>query len=275
MATYNHLLLTRFNMRENLSNPKIPDIQWHQERFKLFEKYCYSSIKSQTNLNFTWLVFFDELTPKQFLNRINSYKELSNFTPIFSDNLTLFRDFIDNNSDYLITTRLDNDDGVSNDFVDCIQKQFDYQKCEFINFDNGYIICKDKLYNYTDNSNPFLSLIEKVSEQSCKTVWCTMHHKASEVSNIIHVKDKPIWLQVVHSTNVSNRVKGIRTKNDKLKSKFNFNLQKNNNYFDYYFDLLCLSQLRIIRETSFKVLKKVLTTNALARLKNHSFFRRK
>jgi hypothetical protein len=262
MATYNHIVLTRFNMREDINNPKIPSVKWHEERFLLFEKYCYFSMKSQTNLNFKWLVFFDELTPKKFLPKINHYKALSNFTPIFSNNLSHFRDhladYLDDNIDYLITSRLDNDDAVGYDFINCVQKQFNNQNCEFINFYDGYILHKNKLYKHKDNSNAFLSLIEKSSGNTYKTVWCIMHHKASEIARLAQIKNNPLWLQVVHSKNISNRVKGIRIRNIEIENKFKITFEKTDNIFNYYLDLLCFTQVRMIREILFKLLKKLL-----------------
>ena len=59
---FQHFILTRFNLRkkgwdETKSQSKVLTDSWMENRLKLFEQYCYSSIKSQTVKNFEWLVF--------------------------------------------------------------------------------------------------------------------------------------------------------------------------------------------------------------------------
>lgn len=265
MTKFNHIILTRFNMREDINNSAIPSDKWHEERFQLFERFCFPSVKSQININFKWLVFFDLLTPKFFLPRIESYAaEMPNFIPIFSDDLGLFKEhlqyYLESEFSYLITSRLDNDDAISNDFIECVQKQFNNQELEFINFYDGYIVHKNRLYNHQDKSNAFLSLIEKVSDQPYKTVWCTMHHKASKVADIVQIKNNPTWLQVIHSTNVSNRVKGIRTKNHtQIEKKFKISFEWDDSLSFYWIDFLCLSFLRVAREIFIKELKMIIS----------------
>jgi hypothetical protein len=269
MTEFNHIILTRFNMREDINNPSIPSEKWHKDRFELFEKFCFPSVKNQINFNFKWLVFFDVLTPRHYLSKIEYYAtELPNFIPIFSNDLADFRKHIHQNIygdiSFLITTRLDNDDSISNDFIDCVQKQFNHQEFEFINFYNGYIYYNKRLYNHHDKSNAFLSLIEKISDQNkdqlLKTVWCTMHHKASDVANIVQIKNNSSWLQVIHSTNVSNRVKGIRSREyTNINEKFGIYIDWDNDFF-YWFDFLLLSYLRAFREFLFNILKNLIRT---------------
>ena len=68
---FQHFVITRFNLRDPAlekanGNKPLLDDKWMEDRLELFENYCLSSIKSQSELNFTWLVFFDISTPEVF-----------------------------------------------------------------------------------------------------------------------------------------------------------------------------------------------------------------
>ncbi|WP_051227980.1 glycosyltransferase [Gillisia sp. JM1] len=58
---FQHYILTRFNLRAEdwtttKNNEKVLTEEWLEERFDLFENYCFSSVRNQTNQNFKWLV---------------------------------------------------------------------------------------------------------------------------------------------------------------------------------------------------------------------------
>ena len=93
---FQHFILTRFNLRkkgwdETKSQSKVLTDSWMENRLKLFEQYCYSSIKSQTVKNFEWLVFFDTNTPEIYREKINELaSKFSNFIPIYTDGMENF-----------------------------------------------------------------------------------------------------------------------------------------------------------------------------------------
>ncbi len=213
MAMFSHILLTRFNTRT--SNRPAPDSRWLAHRFDLFDKYTFPSVRNQSNLNFIWLVFFDSETPIEFRGKIATYAQWEKFVPCFIDELEIgldapqvvspfVRDNIHPDSKYLITTRIDNDDAVSIDFIESVQHEFSEQPFEFVNFLNGYALCKKKLYRKRGDSNPFLSLIELIDD--LRTVWYQAHRKVNQVGKVRQIKSKPMWLQVIHGKNVSNKV---------------------------------------------------------------------
>ena len=178
MCKFNHLILTQFNVKIE-SNAKIKESpEWLCSRFGLFDRFCYPSMRAQTNQNFRWLVFFDAQTPDIFQERIRSYSRWGNFIPCYVDSFSNLEnhDIINENiapsSKYLITTRIDNDDAISTTFVDEVQKNFCGQRFEFINFANGYLldINNHRLYKKKISSNMFVSLIERI--ENFKTVFC-------------------------------------------------------------------------------------------------------
>ena len=239
MANFNHFLITRFNIKSDtgfdgvITTRTFEDLEWLKDRFKRFEEYCYLSVKSQTNSNFKWLVLFDIDTPESFRERINSYKSYPNFIPIFINNfnkLKLQEIIINNLTDapkYLITTRLDNDDAISQNYIEMIQDNFNYQSFEIINFHLGYVWDESsgRLYLNGRGCNPFLSLIESIED--FKTIFLPEHHyqlydkyqPKGMLKNII-LETQPAWFQVIHGKNISNHREGIRIPLKNLSKNF-------------------------------------------------------
>jgi hypothetical protein len=67
-------------------------------------------------------------------------------------------------TEYLITTKIDNDDALHKDFIKTIQENFNKQKFEFISFPYGYVFHIDKIYLLKYLENPFVTLVEKIME---------------------------------------------------------------------------------------------------------------
>lgn len=101
MKRYKHFLLTRFNVpfirKENIDF--LFEKQYLDNRFDIFKKCCFSSIKQQTNQDFIWIVFFDSRTPdayKEINKSLN--QEYNNYCPVYIDieNLPNGNNFYDN-----------------------------------------------------------------------------------------------------------------------------------------------------------------------------------
>jgi hypothetical protein len=231
MQPFTHIVLTRFNVRVNYSASRTGiDPDWLAHRFQLFEQFCYPSMRSQVNQNFKWLVFFDSETPIAFKQKIAGYAEWHHFIPVYVDgeftsalNRTTVLAHLPQDTEFLITTRLDNDDAVSRDFIEVIQANFWHQSLEFINLTNGYVWSDGRLYSFQYLKNPFMSLIERIQQRSLdgfKTVLCGEHTQLAAIGAIKQVKTVPTWLQVVHGKNVSNRIRGVREPVQKLGERF-------------------------------------------------------
>jgi hypothetical protein len=227
MKKSQHFLLTRFNVRVNYDSARTGiDPTWLSHRFDLFERFCYPSVRAQTNLDFQWLVYFDSETPIEFKKKIEQYAEWENFSPIYLDtefsdkiNQEKVSELIQETTKYLITTRLDNDDAVCKRFIQSIQDCFEEKEFEFISFVNGYILDTGKLYSFKYINNPFTSLVERInpiSKGKIRTILCGEHSQLSTLGNIKQIEADSTWLQVVHGKNVSNRIRGIRQPIHKL-----------------------------------------------------------
>lgn len=219
---FQHYILTRFNLRAEdwtttKNNEKVLTEEWLEERFDLFENYCLSSVKGQNNQNFKWLVFFDINTPEVYKQKVEEYKKsYSNFLPFFIDGMTNFLPEILKNikeldsEKYIITSRLDNDDCIHEDYTKVVQSYFEEQDHHALDIIDGYTLETGKntrLGVLMKLNNPFISLIEK--KEDFKTVWFRDRHGSWKYEkNMTKIKNQRLWLSVIHSKNKVNRFSG-------------------------------------------------------------------
>ena len=235
---YVHAILTRFNVFNPGMNVRDPqnrlNLDWLDHRFKLFEEFCYPTVKEQTNQNFRWFVFFDEKTPKSYHSQIDKYRCWPNFIPVFlkvfdpESVCEILLSNIDSKPDYLITTLLDNDDAIHRHFVQSIQEAFtkflkngyDGKTPRFLNFTYGYVFDRigNRLYAVRHWGNPFISMIEKFHE--IETVYVRNHDELYLINPVEQVKSLRAWMQVVHEMNALNTVYGIRVPLKKIEIGF-------------------------------------------------------
>jgi len=231
---FQHYILTRFNLRATdwtitKNKEKVLTEEWLEERFDLFENYCFSSVKNQSVQNFKWLVFFDVNTPEAYKIKVEEYRRsYENFYPFFIDGMPNFLPEIVKNiklldtEKYIITSRLDNDDSIHEDYVKVIQSYFDQQNHLAIDLIDGYTLQigeKIRLGFQKHLYNPFISLIEK--KDDFKTVWFRSRHGSWKYEkNIIRVKDKRLWLGIIHSKNKVNQFEGYGRVDPEIISKF-------------------------------------------------------
>ncbi|MHB1146914.1 MAG: glycosyltransferase [Lutibacter sp.] len=231
---FQHYILTRFNLRATdwtvtKNKEKVLTEEWLEERFDLFENYCFSSVKNQSNQNFKWLVFFDVNTPEAYKIKVEEYrKSYQNFYPFFIDGMPNFLPEIVKNiklldtEKYIITSRLDNDDSIHEDYVKVIQSYFDQQNHLAIDLIDGYTLQigeKIRLGFQKHLYNPFISLIEK--KDDFKTVWFRSRHGSWKYEkNIIRVKNIRLWLGIIHSKNKVNQFEGYGRVDAEIINKF-------------------------------------------------------
>lgn len=236
---YMHYVLTRFNIRINyeyIKNPKnspllkILDEDYLEERFDIFEKYTLPSMKNQTNQNFKWLIFFHKRTPKKFLNRIKKLKKFYNFEDLYFDDGEKFRllDYRVKNKDYSdfhITTRIDNDDIIDEDYIKKIQDYANNNLHEcFISFPHGlkFDLNFNKEVDFYSKFNHFTSMISSEDKTILNFNHITINNQ--DIETICFETEKPMWTEIIHSSNVLNEI----TEGDILNNSSKYdNLEKN------------------------------------------------
>jgi len=127
-----HLVITRFSFRgdafkkRNVPDPLNPSNL--ELRFKLFEITCLPSILAQTNRNFGWVLITDKdlrADLKERLGKLVGDKKrvyLHEYDPSENlANLDWLEQFLVGTPDYVLTTNVDDDDAIPEDFVSALQ----------------------------------------------------------------------------------------------------------------------------------------------------------
>lgn len=219
MATFKHFMLTRYALlidrwpilgQEGAANPQARLTQdWFDRRLFLFARHTLSAITSQTVNDFTWLILYSSAYSKevqaarQFTRRkgigewvvidLNPGQLLTEALRLaISDRLT--------NETHVITSRVDNDDSVSQYFVELVQNQFAAQDFTFVNFTLGLRVEGERRSQWRREHNMFMSLIEARSN-GIKTVLFCDHDAALVYGPIIELGIPGMWSHVIHKDN--------------------------------------------------------------------------
>lgn len=207
---YKHYVFTRFNYSSNYTHLN--------KRLDIFSKITFPSFLNQTNKNFTWLISVNPIHKdlfNSFLDRgidIQIVEEIDNSdTPSLP---TSFLNFLNKEPqvDYLITSRIDNDDAIHKDYIQTIYKSFSQNQSTRIIDGNGYRLLKNNEQYYfnlyhSKFISPFSTLIYENPQYPIdfsSTIFADMHvhlhHKFSEIEFIPNRN----WIQYIHDSNVSN-----------------------------------------------------------------------
>ena len=229
-----HFILTRFNLfifNKDKEGHKVRSASWLEHRFKFFERYCLPSIIAQTCQDFEWIVLFDSTTPKRFKERIAEYQmRYSRLKPVYvkpengSCFAQIFRDQVlqrinsNENESRVITSYLDNDDALNVRFVEDVQWRAEtLPNGTFITYDSGYQLFTD--YNYVMRicftRNHFMSVVESGNPATVKTIYgYGSHYYIDKIpcAKIEHVKNVPMWCEVIHEKNMGNDAYFLRAK---------------------------------------------------------------
>lgn len=224
-----HYLVTQWNC-------DLYDLGWLQRRKKVFERFTLPSVKAQNNKNFEWVLVSDSRTSNEFKQTLNSYgasviyHDFANHVwkhpPVFNETPIqqsvrletigeVIADFIGKqDTDYVITSRLDNDDCISLDYIDNVQRYTErlWNGSKFwLSFVRGCKWADNNVYSHNSKHNSFLSFIEP--SESLETAYQCCHTLAGDSGypvEIIRHGLQPTWMEVVHGENVLNRRKRSR-----------------------------------------------------------------
>jgi len=149
---FEHYLITRFNLKNpkwkfTKNNELLLNDQWMDERIALFAHFCLPSVVAQTNKNFKWLLYFDNDTSEKHRAQISQLLQPHFFIEAhYIDGMPMLvesiRQYIATHvkTEYLITSRIDNDDSISKYFIETIQSKFDKQTHLAVDVTAGYTL---------------------------------------------------------------------------------------------------------------------------------------
>lgn len=227
-ASAAHVLVSRFNV--GLDAETSDGDAWLRQRVALFEQYTRSTVLRQRRLPDRWVVLCDDGrgSPPWFLDYLRRL-ESRWFRPRFLSDLhpagiaRTVSEEAPASAEWLITTRLDNDDAVSRDFVARIHAAARPRR-EFINFPVGLQYASQRIYWRLDPSGPFVSLVEP-RHQPIETVFVTEHPDLSSVGDVRQIWGPPTWLQVIHGRNLGNVIAGVELPARRALDRFDLDLE--------------------------------------------------
>lgn len=225
-------IITRFNLqlwKKDKHNHETQSKEWLEQRFYLFDKYCFPSVMKQSNKKFLWICLFDISTLQQYKDKITSYKKvLPEFIPLFlneketavhGDYITKVIKYFKSEDSLLITMRLDNDDALNLNYVSIIKNNSERQteNTTIVSFKYGiqYYVKERLAVKIPFYNNHFLAMIDKqydkdtIDNREVKHILQFNHYETSKYPYpfVCNTKDKDMWIEVIHATNVSNDCK--------------------------------------------------------------------
>lgn len=207
---FQHYIATRFYV-DNEGHGKLPNENWLVSRVELFKKVCLPSVAAQSDFGFTWLVFCDVSSPTwlmDFFESLNQpYLRVVRISSLISGGS--IRGALEANSeDRILTTRLDSDDALANDFVSRLYDATEGHTVGAFNFTYGLQITPFGLLWTRSTGNPFISVLDNQGFRS-RNVFDFDHQEVSDAFHVQQIHGRPAWLQVIHGGNVANQAHGL------------------------------------------------------------------
>lgn len=254
------LLLTRFNIRTagvGYTEEQSPD--WLEERFELFGQYCAPSITAQSEEDFEWILFCDEHTPPEVLDRIRAYDPRIRIAlfiyrppvPASGDAaqspppvtppkapkekvLSTLQVFphVRPEADIVVASRVDNDDALSRhamkrvrehvgQFIESGHDQWLYNPMLGYKFHHQ----TRRLYPAAKHNSAFLTMFErKTDDLRPRGPFAGNHSLMHEQYPSYQDVGARLWLMVIHGGNVINGIgaRDVEVPIDNLDDGFSF-----------------------------------------------------
>lgn len=225
---FKHFIITRFNLkhtsknwqRDKQGNEVLTD-EWMNARMEIFLRYCVPSVVNQDNKNFTWLIYIDKDTKeeykKQFRELTFSYpfiivREAKDYDDFQNNYCSDIIKLMAKKCQYIITTRLDNDDILHRKFISKIQSQFSNQNYLAVNFSKIFMLHplkRNKLHIDYQFSNHFISLIEKVTNEGIKGCYSKKDRFWNVTGKIVQIPGGPYCTEIISNGNLYNDFRGF------------------------------------------------------------------
>jgi hypothetical protein len=207
-----HLILTRYAQKGLWYDDFSSD--WLDDRLRYFREFCVPSMAQQVADDFSWLVFCDETVDRDSLDAI---EESAAAVPQFKLVLTsrdkgialpeAVRPLIDDDTEVLVTTRLDNDDGLHREAIAVLHSYLPAfvnspQPRWLVNFPRGYRYeaATGRAFSAVWLHGAFMSLYEKVrpGQREFRNIYKVRHNWLHHTMPLHFDESIPAWLQVIH-----------------------------------------------------------------------------
>ena len=211
--SYRYIVLTRFNLQYDLQSTLHIQPAYLDNRLSLFEKYCLPSMQQQTNKEFVWLLLADANTPQPQRQRLLSYEQIMPqiqvlFCPYYADFNQMYRQIGEQYGagyDWLLSTRLDNDDMLADDFAEELHtymRTHQPKEC-VLTYPIGvqYFANDDIAFRVRFDNNHFLTFLEPADH--IRTALGADHTQVPKES-LLPIGKGDAWCEIVHGGNMCN-----------------------------------------------------------------------
>lgn len=228
---FDHFVITRFSATF-FDGQEPAEEDWLFYRLGFFYDALVPSVAGQVGAGeFTWFVYFDDRCSAEFRAAVEEMAA-GVFVPIwthvpFGRHLPQLIGERCTDAEWLLTTRIDSDDAVAKDYFAAVQQQFEPVDALTISFPRGLQMDRSgAIYQYDEPTGPFQSYVERrVPERSVQTVFGNpLHAQARRHGPLREVIAEPMWLQVIHGSNIANGVRGLRVRPNVLNERFTITL---------------------------------------------------
>lgn len=221
MAHMKHFLIIPFNAG-------CKDAGWLERRMTLFRNFTMPSIKAQTNQNFTTVVLIDPDTPEDIVLELETELDaIMYFTEswwavdrgdLVEDVNKEFSEFffgLYEDTEWIITSRVDSDDALANNYIEVTQDMF-REREEFIIYPNGVMWIQDTKESFVKltNSPPFGSLVEP-GDVPPKTVFYMSHGHIPRMKPFQRHGPALMWIHTYHGENLATKPRKLDRKLEK------------------------------------------------------------
>lgn len=207
-----HIVITRFNLRR--PSGAEPDDEWCRHRMPLFWDYTYASMKSQRVPADAWIILRSPRSAPWLVDKLSQVDLAATDVRVWSYDGDLGQDLMErieevlpDSVEHIVTTRLDNDDVLAQDFVGRVRSAAERRHREFLNLPWGFRLKEGVAYAWRDPSNAFISLCEP--RAGAVGVFVDKHTDLSRHAPVRQLGGPPAWVQVVHDANLRNSAVGI------------------------------------------------------------------
>jgi hypothetical protein len=220
MGKFTHYLVTRFNVPFSGPAPEFfsgmtLSPEWMARRIRLFSDYCAPSVAGQTSMAFTWLIYLDPETDRTDIVRVRAaipanvrveFRYVSDYAMLLEDLRAYSRAC---GTEYVITSRLDNDDAIGREFIERVQAAFQPSHGVILNFLGGlYYDPSARLLTHHRHKlrNSFTSLGERLApgESPCTILGFPHLQPPADFREVNLPYPFSFWINL-HGTNESYR----------------------------------------------------------------------
>jgi len=231
---YEHYLITRFNVFTKgwrTTHADVVNKEWQDKKIEFFEKYSLPSVRKQICKNFKWIILVNNVTDKRYIDYFKNIDVI--YDVIICNHNELYRldasEFIEKDTDkeFIITSVLDVDDIILDDYIEKLQESFIPKEDVCIDVSVGYIydLHEKRMWRCYRKDNQFVNLIEK---KPIKTCYYKNHQTNRRYFRVIR-NFRASWIYIKHKYSETKELKlrpydippdKFEIKDDILKEKY-------------------------------------------------------